>query len=418
MRGNRGSAPEWEVPLFRNRSFQSLWVNQFLSSVSKEATEVAYPLLVLATTGSATLSATVGATQMVAAGLTSILGGWLADHRDRRFLLIGCDLTRAVLLLALCVLIGTGNAGTITIFATAVGSAVCLGIANPAALAAVKHLVPPSQLTQATAQNQIRPHAAMTLGSPIGGSLFAVGRAVPFLASALTFVLSAAALLFVSRPMQEARPVHRRDEPGGALAGYRAIRAEPIIFLWLLWVIGSNMAFNHTGTFLALIATARDRGAQEPTIGLMLAIAGAGGLAGSLVATWVVRRLSPSAVFAIAAWLGPAAAVLLVALPGTVALGVVVACVFARAPAVNALFYAYVAVLVPDHLQGRVTGLAMFVSLFSTPLGILGVGMLFDLAGPTWVFAAMGLLSAVAAAPTFTRRMRTLPRPEHLATDH
>ena len=81
----------------------------------------------------------------------------------------------------------------------------------------------------------------------------------------------------------------------------------------------------------------------------------------------------------------------------------------------NALFYAYVAVLVPDRLQGRVTGLAMFVSLFSTPLGILGVGLLFDLAGPAWVFAAMGLLSAVAAAPTFTRRMRTLPRPEHLA---
>ena len=332
MRDKIGGAVEHEVPLLRNRSFQALWINQFFSSVSKEATEVAYPLLILATTGSATFSASVGAAQMVAAGLTSILGGWLADRRDRRLVLIGCDLTRAVLLLVLCVLIAVGSAGTVTIFAIAIASAVCLGIANPAALAAVKHLVPPSQLTQATAQNQIRPHAAMTLGSPIGGSLFAVGRAVPFLASALTFVLSAAALLFASRPMQEARPVHRHGEPGGALAGYRAIRAEPIIFLWLLWVIGSNMAFNHTGTFLALIATARDRGAPEPTIGLMLAIAGAGGLAGSLVATWVVRRLSPSAVFAIAAWLGPAAAVLLVVLPGTVALGVVVACVFAARP--------------------------------------------------------------------------------------
>ncbi|WP_162292895.1 MFS transporter [Actinophytocola xinjiangensis] len=402
--------------MLRNRDFQSLWINQFLSSVSKEATEVAYPLLILATTGSVTFSATVGAAQMVAAGLTAILGGWLADRRDRRLTLIGCDLTRAALLLALCVLIATGHAGTLTVFVTAVGSAVCVGIANPAALAAVKHLVPPSQLTRATAQNQIRPHAAMTLGSPIGGSLFALGRAVPFLASAVLFVLSTVALLFVTRPMQQARTVRGHDESGNALAGYRAIRAQPIIFLWLLWVVGSNMAFNHTGTFIALIATARDRGATEPTIGVMLAIAGAGGLAGALVASWVVRRLSPSAVFAIAAWLGPAATVALMVLPGTVTLGVVVACVFARAPAVNALFYAYVAVLIPDWLQGRVLGLAMFVSLFSTPLGILGVGLIFDLAGATWVFAAMGVLSTAAAIPTLTRRMRTLPRPEHLAT--
>jgi hypothetical protein len=95
---------------------------------------------------------------------------------------------------------------------------------------------------------------------------------------------------------------------------------------------------------------------------------------------------------------------------------VIVACVFVRAPVVNALFYAYVAVLVPDRMQGRVIGVAMFVSLFSTPLGILGVGVLFDLAGPTWVFVAMGVLSALAAAPTLTHRMRNLPRPEELAS--
>lgn len=413
MSANARYVTEREVPLRRNRDFQSLWISQFLSAVGKEATEVAYPLLILATTGSVTYAAAVGSAQMVAAGLMSIPGGWLADRCDRRLVLILCDVVRAGLLALLCVLIATGQAGMLAVFATAVGSAVCLGVVNPAALAAVKHLVPPSQLTSATAQNQIRPHAAMTLGSPLGGSLFAVGRAMPFLAAAVTFALSVVSLLFVSRPMQE--PLVRHAESRRTMAGFQAIRAQPIILLWLVWVIGSNMAFNHTGTFLALIATARERGATDPTIGLMLAIAGAGGVVGALVAGWLVRRLSPSAVFVVSAWLGPFAAILLVTVPGVISLGVIVACVFVRAPAVNALFYAYVAVLVPDRVQGRVLGLAMFVSLFSTPLGILGIGAIFDHAGPTWVFIAMGALSALAAAPTFTHRMRNLPRPEELA---
>lgn len=410
------TATEREAPLLRNVDFQSLWISELLSAVGKESAEVAYPLLILATTGSATEAAAVGSAQMVAAGLMSIPGGWIADRSNRRVVLIACNLVRAVLLALLSVLIATGHAGLLAVFATAVGSSVCLGISMPASLAAVKHLVAPSQLTRATTQNQIRPQAAMTVGSPVGGSLFAIGRAVPFLATAVTFVLSTVALLFVSRPMQEPRQTHH-NEPRTKMAAYRAIRDQPIIFLWLIWVLGSNMAYNHTGTFLALIATARERGASGSTIGLTLAIAGGGGLVGVLVAGTVVRRLKPSTVFLIAAWLGPLAAIMLVTVPGVVSLGFVVALVYVRAPAVNALFYAYIAVLVPSRVQGRVIGLATFVSLFSTPLGILGVGVIFDHAGPTWVFIAIGLLSALAAAPTFTHRMRNLPRPDELATN-
>jgi len=196
---------------------------------------------------------------------------------------------------------------------------------------------------------------------------------MPFVATALIFACSALLMLLVKRPMQAVATARDEDKRGTA-EGFRLIARQPVILLWIVWIMGSNMAFNHTGAFLALIATAKDRGASDPSIGLMLAIAGAGGLVGALGATFVLRSLSPAAIFFIAAWIGPVAAVLLAILPGVLSLGFVLACVFMRGPVANALFFAYIAVLVPDKLQGRVMGAVMFMTYLAQPLGIFAIG--------------------------------------------
>jgi uncharacterized membrane protein len=68
--------------------------------------------------------------------------------------------------------------------------------------------------------------------------------------------------------------------------------------------------------------------------------------------------------------------------------------------------------MVPDELQSRVLGAVTFLSLLAQPVGIFAIGAIFDLAGSTWVFLAMGIIAAIAALPTLTRRIRSLPRPE------
>lgn len=405
--------PAPTVPLRRNKDFQSLWVSQFCAAVGKEAAEVAYPLLILASTGSATYAGAIGSAQLLTAGLMAIPGGTLADRVDRRAILIGCNLVRLALLVTFGLLVAAGSPNLVLVFATAIGSSAFLGLSNPAALAAIKQLVPPEHLTRATVQNQIRPFGATTIGSPMGSALFGLGRAMPFLATALTFLLSTVALLFVRKPMQA--PTTTTTRRGGVGEGFRFIARQPILLLWLLWAIGSNMAFNHTGAFLAIIATARERGGSESLIGVTLAVAGLGGVVGAVIGWWVVKRLRPSTIFVIAAWLGPAAAVLLLVTPGVLPLGIILGCVIVRAPIMNALFYSYAAALVPDELQGRVMGAVSFLALVSQPLGILGVGAIFDLGGPTWVFVTMGVVATLAAAPTLTRTIRTLPPPEQLA---
>ncbi|MFJ1767388.1 MFS transporter [Amycolatopsis sp. NPDC088138] len=407
------TSPPESVPLLRNGNFQALWISRTFAAIGKEAADVAYPLLILATTGSAMYAGAVGSVQVLTVGLVSIPAGSLADRFDRRKLLLACDVVRAVLLALFGVLILLGQSNIFFVFTTAIISSACLGISNPPALAAIKQLVPPSQLTRATAQNQIRPLGATVVGSPIGTSLFGLGQAIPFLGTALTFVISAPLLLFIKRPMQP--PATASGSRGGMVAGIRLIRREPIILVWTIWILGANMAFGHTGAFLAVIATGKSHGASDPLIGAALSIAGCGGLVGALFATWAIKRLRPSTILLFAAWVGPVVAILLITLPGTLTQGILLAVVFVRGPVANALFFAYVAVLVPDELQGRVLGAVMFAAYIGPTIGIFAVGSLFDLGGPTWVFVAMGVISALAALPTLTRRIRKLPAPEQLA---
>lgn len=407
------SAPDADMPLIRNRDFQALWISRFLASIGKESVEVAYPLLILAVTGKAAYAGAIGAVQLLVAGATSIWGGTLADRMDRRRLMILCDAGRAVLLGLFSLLVVSGHANVPAVFALVGLSALCLGLSEPPALAAIKQVVPPSQLTKATAQNQIRPLGATVAGAPLGSSLFGVARSLPFVATGLAFAAAAVALLFVRKPLQAAPAAD--GERGKARDGFRFIGRTPVLLVWIVWIMGSNMAFNHTGAFLALIATGKDRGASEASISLMLSIAGAGGLVGAALATWALKRLKPATLFLMAAWIGPVAAVLLMTVPGVVSLGVVLGLVFLRGPIVNALFFAYVAVLVPDRMQGRVMGAVTFLAYGAQPLGILAIGTIFDAGGAPWVFAFMGVVSTLAALPTLTRLIRRLPAPEALA---
>jgi predicted MFS family arabinose efflux permease len=408
--------PALEKPLFRNRDFQALWISQFFAAVAKETAEIAYPLLILATTGSATYAGAVGAVQLVVAGVMSLPGGTLTDRLNRKLIMIVCDLTRVVLLTLFGMLVLADNVNVVLTFAIVILSAACLGVSNPAGLAAIKQLVPPSQLTQATAQNQIRFFGATVIGPPIGASLFGIARVLPFLSAAQAFLTSALTLLFIRKPTQAPPAADTADAKRGVLEGFRVIAKQPIILILIIWAMGSNMAFNHSGMFLALIATAKQREASEAVIGMTLAIAGSGGLIGSLLAAIVLRYVRPPLIMAYAIWVGPVAAVLLSIVPGALPLGIIVACIFLRAGVVGALFFGYIAALVPDNLQGRVIGAVLFLSMIAQPVGIFSVGAIFDFAGPTWVFISMAIAGTVFALPTLSKRIRRLPAPEELAT--
>ena len=81
-------------PLWRNLPFQTLWIGTTASTLGVSVADVAYPLVILAMTGSPALAglfAAVQAVGMLAAGLPA---GSLADRYDGRALVIAAEAAR------------------------------------------------------------------------------------------------------------------------------------------------------------------------------------------------------------------------------------------------------------------------------------------------------------------------------------
>ncbi len=402
------AAPAKKESLLRNRSFQALWSSEAFAGLAENAAGVAYPLLILATTGSAAYAGFVGSAQLLTTGVMSFWGGVLADRLDRKQLLIGCALARAVLLGLFSVLILTGPVNVFVTLGIAMLSACCAGLSMPAGMAMIKQLVRPDQVAQATAQNQVRWFGAITAGPSIGGALFGVGRALPFVGACVSFVASVGLMLFVRKTPRPANP-----DPGkkGLLEGVRYLIRDPVLRPVMISIILSNLAFNTTGITLALIATGQARGASEAYLGFTVTVAGTGALVGALLAGTIIKHFRPSTLFIAGYWIGPVAALLLMTVPGVLPLGIVVACVYLRGPVINALFLTYTAKTVPDELQGKVLGAIVSTSTIISPIGVLAIGSIFDAWGPVWVFATIAVVSTLAALPTLSRGIRSLTAP-------
>src|SRR5215210_5185219 len=84
------------VPLRRNRDFVLLQAGQMLSHAGTHATILAYPLLVLALTGSAAKAGLVSFARMLPWALFALPAGLAADRWSRKRLMIAADVVRAL----------------------------------------------------------------------------------------------------------------------------------------------------------------------------------------------------------------------------------------------------------------------------------------------------------------------------------
>src|SRR5580698_2157873 len=82
------------VPLRRNRDFQLLWGGQAVSLLGSQTSKIAYPLLVLAMTGSPAKAGIAGFAAMLGYLLFPLLAGSIADRCNRKRLMISCDAIR------------------------------------------------------------------------------------------------------------------------------------------------------------------------------------------------------------------------------------------------------------------------------------------------------------------------------------
>jgi MFS family permease len=395
-------------PLYRNREFMILWTSQAVSTVGTRVTTVAYPLLVLGLTGSPAQAGLVAFAQTLPYLVWFLPAGALVDRWDRKRVMILCEVGRAIALgsVAVAIALGTVTIVQLVVVAFIEGSLfvffdLCEGAALP-------RIVPPEQLPAAVAQNQARQQGADLVGQPLGGALFSISTALPFLFDAISYFVSIGAMLFIRTPLQEVRkraPTRLRDE---VVEGLRVVLNQPFLRTSVLLIAGINFAFN--GMALALIFRAQELGASPALIGLMFGFYGAGALIGAVGATWINRRFAERTIIVTIAWFWALETAALVLMPDVLTLGIVAAAGALAGPPFNVVFASVVYRTTPDRLLGRVRSVIKLVAWGTIPLGALAAGLLASAlsAIPTLLILA-GVMLVVAVATTFAPGIRHLP---------
>ncbi|ONI88285.1 hypothetical protein ALI144C_07570 [Actinosynnema sp. ALI-1.44] len=406
-RGTRTPAP----PLRRNRAFTLLWTGSAISALGSSVSAFAYPLLVLMMTGSASAAGLVTFLATLPNILLQLPAGVLVDRFDRKRIMVVCDIGRALGLgsIAVALLLGEFSLPHIAVVAFVEGA-----LSVPHRLcssAAIPNVVEEEHLTTAFARNETRDRAAHLLGNPIGGALMGIGRGIPFLFDALSYVVSVVSLLFIRKPFQRGRSAEsERPEPRGGMfddvkQGVAWLFKQPFIRTTTLLVGGSNFLFQALS--LAVVAKLAGSGTSPAVIGWVLSAAGIGGTAGALLAPRFNRLLTLRALVIAANW-GWAALIPVVALvDDPVALGAVLALIVFIGPVWNVGVDVYRLSVTPDELQGRVSAAAVLVEFGTIPLGALLGGYLIDqLSSDTTVLVLGGCMVVLAGLAAVSRSLR------------
>ncbi|GAA4975857.1 MFS transporter [Actinoplanes utahensis] len=396
--------------LWRNREFNLLWTSQALSDLGDGVASLALALLVLVETGDPVSAGVVGTASHVARLAFRLPAGVLADRFDRRRVMILCDLLRLVAFGALAVAVFTGSAGLALILVVAVLDAAGSALFSTAEDASLRSIVPVEQLPAAVARNEARSYGVSLAGPPLGGVLFSIGHAVPFIGNVISYLISIVAVLFIRRPLQSDRDEEPQTYGAALTEGVRFVLANP--FLRALLLVAAPLNFAIGGVLFTLIVALQQNGTQPGVIGLTETIVAAGGLLGAAFAPALQSRLSLPTLTRVICWAAAGLLATASLLTSSIAAAVPLGLAVFLGPACNAALFGFQAAVTPDRLQGRVISVVMFVATSMAALApILGGLLLATWSASTAVlfFAAFVGLSALTATFSSGIRHAALP---------
>jgi len=420
------------------RTFVVLWSTQSLSVIGSGMTGFALNVYLAQTLYPETHQRAELAFAFTALNLASaipfIFGGPVAgawtDRLDRRMILLAANAASAVLTLAMLILMLTGTLNVWALVATGIiGSAI--GTFHFAAFdASYAMLVPDRLLARANGMmwttwslaGIISPALAAFIMAWPGrgrqglapfGPFAAMTDATPLVIAVdtMTFVIAAAALLFVHVPSPQ------RQDLAASASGMPSLWADirqAVIFIWdrrpVLWLLGTftvaNLAVAPAGVLVPLLVKftlAPDWQARGYTFDTALALlsvtAGIGGLIGGLlISTWggLERRRVYGVIIPM---LVGGVAQVAYGLSSLLLFSAVAAFVKAfMEPIFNAHSQAIWQSITPRELQGRVFSVRRLIAQATRPLGTTVAGLAAGVLDPGYVYAALGLVWVVFSA--------------------
>jgi MFS family permease len=276
--------------LGRNRDFARLYSAQLISFAGDWFATVALVGLVFDLTGSAAITALALSIQLLGFAVFTPLGGYLADRVDRKWLMVGSDMARSVLILGLLLV---DRPDEVWIALAIVGAVSALGaLFEPTSSASVPNLVDREDLPVANALVGSAWGMMLAVGGALGGLVAAtLGRNAAFVGDGLSFALSAGLLMGIRRPFAEAREGREHAGMLSALAEtFRYARRDHRVLALLTVKGGFGLGAGVIGllpVFALEVFHAGDRGT-----GILFAFRGIGALIGPFLARRFTRDLA------------------------------------------------------------------------------------------------------------------------------
>ncbi len=415
MTTNKNPASEIEAsarptPLWRNRDYLLLGGGQAVSSVGSSASELALPLLILSLAKSPAQAGLAAALRSLAYLLLGLPAGALIDRWDRKRTMIVCDAGRALALGSIPLAWAIGHLTMAQLYLVSLIEGTLFVFFGLAEAAALPRVVAKVQLPAATAQNEVTGGVVTLVGPMLGGALFGVARALPFLTDAISYGASALSLGWIRLPFQDERPpqphkpqVHRLRAEIGEGLGW--LWREPVIRS--LALLHSGLVFCGSGMTLLLLVIAEHQHAAPAAIGLMFGIGGLGGMLGALLGAQAHKRLTLGQIMVGAFWLFAVLWPLYAVAPSLLALGTILAVFWLVDEVYDVAQISYRLALIPDALRGRVTGAIRLVVFGCDSLGITLTGLLLQQIGVLGTILCFGVARVLLAlAVTLNRALR------------
>lgn len=338
----------------------------------------------------------------------SLLGGAVADARDRRLIMLATQSVLTFTAVLLFTTTATGRINEVAIYALNALSAGAIAFDNPARQSLLPNLVPREHYANAASLNSISMNAATVIGPLLSGFFIAIGHIeLVYGVNAVSFF---AVIIVLLRLRRHTYQTFSEERPSIDLAALK----EGLLFVWrtpiLVWTILLDFLATFFSSAEALLpAFAADILQVGPVgYGALTAASAAGSLtAGAILATFGAVKAHGRVILVSVAIYGLATAVF--GFSQWFWLSWAALAVSGAADTVSTVLRQTIRQMVtPDHLRGRMSATMMLFFMGGPQLGNVEAGLVARWIGAPWsvITGGIGCLVAVLVVAVKGKELR------------
>lgn len=379
------------------------------SSMGNWVYRITLPLLVLHQTGSALSTSLVYVVEYLPFLLFSLPGGVWADRWNRRRILIGGDLSAALIASVLSVLVISDVTQLWPLLLTAFLLGCVEPVYHPAFQSFLPDITSKEQLAQANGWLQSGDNIMGLLGPVIAGAaigLFGYNSTLTF--NAISYFVSATAILLIGKVEAPGRV-----QPGKTSfvkdigeAGRYIFRKNKLLLAGSLLFTGTNFAtWIVQANFVYYLTSYRH---LSPTaVGALVASQGAGAVIGATLASRLNKTFAAGRIIITTTAVAGAATLALIPLHHPAMIGVAWGILFGCASVNMVSWFTLRHTIVPPQLLGRVVATTRMLAFTSIPLAALIGGIMESTLHDVYlIFALSGVLRLLLAGVGWFTPMR------------